>query len=104
MGQKKLVTYIDRRPSNQTIYSLFFRIGANNWSLKSKTFFCINTNDIKEDIVVQFMRIILYDLNIMCESLKISDEEDTPINKEVKIYVSNIGKILDTIQKLFKIC
>ena len=71
---------------------------------ESKTFFCINTNDIKEDIVVQFMRIILYDLNIMCESLKISDEEDTPINKEVKIYVSNIGKILDTIQKLFKIC
>lgn len=80
MGQKKLLSYF-QRPSNETIYSLMLGIGTSNWNLKSKTFYCINFVGIKYDLVIQFIRIILYDLNIMCESLKVSDEENLPISK-----------------------
>lgn len=78
MGQKKLLSYFER-PSNATIYFLLLGIGINNWSLKSKTFLCINFTGIKEDHVNQIIRIILYDLNVMCESLKVCEEHRTDV-------------------------
>lgn len=80
MGQKKLLSYFER-PSNETIYALLLGIGINNWNLKSKAFLCINFAGIKDDITVQILRIILYDLNVMCESLKMSDEQELSISK-----------------------
>lgn len=48
MGQKKLLSYLDR-PSNKTIYTLLLAIGNTNWSLKGKAFYCINFSNIKDD-------------------------------------------------------
>lgn len=69
MGQKKQLIDL-KRPSNQTIYALLLGIGNSNWNLKGKAFLCINFNGIKEKMVKEFLGIILFDLNVMCELIK----------------------------------
>ena len=99
LGQKKVLQTF-QRPNNTTINSILLGIGNRNWKLKSKVFSCINFNEEMPDrLPIQFMRLILYDLNIMCESIKTHSSE---LSKEVKIYISNMIKILDTIDSMFK--
>jgi hypothetical protein len=103
MGQKKMLKELER-PKNETTNALLLMIGNNNWSLRGKAFLSIKFDGIKENMTKEFMRFILIDLNHMCDGIKVSHNEVKEISKEAKIYISNINKILETIDQLFKAC
>ena len=104
MGEKKLLLQI-KKPSNATINSLLLGIRNSNWTLKSKAFACIDFEHEKKEHgkskkEIHCLSLILYDLNFILERLSLSTEGNYP--KEVRIYLSNLIKILQTIEATFE--